>query len=127
MTNYVTSAGVQQFSITIASGSTTGTYTLPNSVGSGAFILWGGLNPSVSNNPAEDFARLSINTGTGVITATRNTGTAGTVVVTGCVVDGNTTNLIKTVTYGTINIATSSTSGTASALTGTVGNTAIHL
>lgn len=125
MTNYITAVGVQQFSITIASGSTTGTATI-NAVGSGAFIVMGGTNPSVSNNPAEDFAQVTLTNST-TITATRNTGTAGTVVVTGCIVDGDTTNLIKTVTYGTITIANTASSGTATTLTGTVGNTAIHL
>ncbi|OWK42486.1 Glycoprotein gp2 [Fimbriiglobus ruber] len=125
MTNYVTARGVQQFSITIASGNTTATATI-NSVGSGAFILCGGINPSVAANPAEDFAYLTLTNPT-TITATRQTGTTGTVVVTGCIVDGDTTNLIKSVQYGTITIATASTSGTATISAVTNTNTATHL
>jgi hypothetical protein len=125
MTNYITSVGVQQFSITIASGQTTGTATI-TSVGSGAFILFGGMNPSVSNDPAESFARVTLTNST-TITATRNTGTTGTIVVTGCIVDGDTTNLIKSVQYGSVTISSGNSSGTASISTVTNANTAIHL
>ena len=124
MTNYVTALGVQSFSITIASGSTTGTATI-NAVGSGAFILWDGENPSVSNDPAEDFAYLALTNST-TITATRNTGTAGTVKIYGCIVDGDTANLIKSVQYGTVTIA-SATSGTAAISAVTNANAAVHL
>ena len=98
MTNYITASGVQQFSITIASGQTTGTVTLPLSVSLLAMILQNGSNPSVSANPAECFAKLSINTATSVVTATRNTGTAGTIVVRGNVIDP-TSSLINSVQY----------------------------
>lgn len=125
MTNYITAQGVQQFSITIASGQTTGTATI-NPVAAGAFIMFGGVNPSVSNDPAEDYAYLTLTNAT-TVTATRNTGTTGTVVVTGCVVDGDTTNLIKSVQYGTVSILTAATSGTATISAVTNNNTAIHL
>lgn len=125
MTNYITSKGVQQFSITIASGQTTGTATI-NAVGSGAFILFGGVNPSIDNNPAEDFAYLTLTNST-TITATRNTGTSGTVVITGCIIDGDTTNLIKSVQYGTISLTNGSVSGTTIISSVTNANTAVHL
>ncbi len=112
MTNYITSVGVQKFSITIASGQTTGTATI-NAVGSGAFIMPGGCNPSVSSNGEEISAYLSLTNST-TITATRTLGTAGTIAVKGCIVDGNTTNLIKSVQFGTITLTTGVTSNTAS-------------
>lgn len=125
MTNYITSVGVQQFSITISSGSTNGTATI-TAVGSGAFIVYGGINPSVSNsNSNEAFAYLT-KTNSTTITATRNTGTAGTVVITGSIIDGDPTNLIKSVQYGTISIGAASSSGTASISAVTNANTAIH-
>lgn len=122
-TNYITSVGVQQFSITIASGQTTGTATI-TAVGSGAFILFGGVNPTVSANAEEDFATVTLTDST-TITATRRLGTAGTVTVTGSVVDGDTTNLVKSVQYGTVTIANASTSGTTSVSAVTNANTAI--
>ena len=112
MTNYVTAAGVQQFSITIASGNTTAAATI-NAVGSGAFILFGGMSPSVANNPAEDFASITLTNST-TITATRVLGTTGTVTITGSIIDGDTTNLIKSVQYGLVTIAAAASSGTAS-------------
>jgi hypothetical protein len=123
--NYITAAGVQQFSITIASGSLTGTATI-SAVGSGAFILFGGINPSNGSNPSLAFAYVTLTNST-TITATRNTSTSGTVVVTGSIVDGDTTNLIKSVQYGTVSIGAASTSGTAAINAVTNGNTAIHL
>lgn len=125
MTNYITAVGVQQFTITIASGSTTGTATI-NAVGSGAFILWDGNNNSVNGNPSRDYAYLALTNST-TITATRNTGTSGTVVVTGCIVDGDTTNLIQSVQHTTVTIASGSATGTATISSVTDNNTAIHL
>ena len=125
MTNYITAAGVQQFSITIASGSTTGTVNLGTAVGTGAFINYGGSNPSVTTDFAEAGAYLSWNTsgGTTTITATRQTGTTGTIVVTGSMTDGDTTNLISSVQQGTITI----TAGTTHTATVTmVSNAACH-
>ena len=123
-TNYLTSSGCQQFTITIASGATTGTATI-NATGSGAFIVYGGINPSVTTNAAEGFASLTLTNST-TVTANRNTGTAGTVVIRGCVVDGDTTNLIKSVQYGTATVAATATTGTASISAVTNNNTVIH-
>jgi hypothetical protein len=124
MTNYLTAQGVQQFSITITSGNTTGTATI-NAVGSGAFILFGGLNPSISNNPSESFAYLTLTNST-TVTATRNSGSSGTVVITGCIVDGDPTNLINSVQYGTITIGMGA-SGTTTISSVTNANAAVHL
>lgn len=124
MTNYITSAGVQNFSITIAALSTTGTATI-NAVGSGAYISAGGINPSVAANSEEIFAYLSLTNST-TITATRTLGTTGTVVVTGSIVDGDLTNLVKSVQYGTISVPTSSTSASAAISAVTVADTAVH-
>ncbi len=126
--NYTTAAGVQQFSITIASGSTTGTVNLGTAVGAGAYINYGGSNPSVTADFAEAGAYLSWATagGTTTITATRQTGTTGTVVVTGSITDGDTSNLVVAVQQGTVSIA-ASTSGTASVTApGSDGNSVIH-
>ncbi len=124
MVNYITSVGVQYYSITIASGSATGTATI-TAVGSGAFILHDGINPSASANTGEQQARVTLTNST-TITATRATLTAGTVVVKGCIIDADTTNLIKSVQYGTILISLASTSGTASISAVTDGNTAVE-
>lgn len=123
MTNYITSVGVQHFSITINSGGTTATATI-NAVGSGAFILFGGMNPSVASAANEAFAWITLTNST-TITATRNTGTAGSIIITGCIIDG-TSNLITSVQYGTVTI-TGTTTGSSSISAVTNANTAIHL
>jgi hypothetical protein len=123
--NYITARAVQQWTITIASGQTTGTATIL-SVGSGAFILFGGINPSISATPSEDFAYVTLTNAT-TITATRNTGTAGTVTVTGCIVDGDTTNLIESVQYKTVTISNLAVTGTVSITAVTNTNAAVHL
>jgi hypothetical protein len=120
--DYITSVGVQQFSITIPSSSTTATATI-TAVGSGAFILFDGINPSVAASPANDFASVTLTNST-TITATRNSGSSGSVLVTGCIIDGS-SNLINSVQYGTVTV--SSTSGTATISAVTNANTAIHL
>lgn len=124
MTNYITAVGSQQFSITIASGSLTGTATI-SAVGSGAFIIYGGINPSISADSAEQNAYLTLTNST-TITATRNTSTAGTVIVTGCIIDADTTNLIKSVQFGTVSLGNNTSSGTATITAVTNNNTAIH-
>lgn len=124
MTNYLASGGVQQFSISIGVGSTSATATI-NAVGSGAFILLGGINPSASSNPTEASAYLTLTNST-TVTAHRVIGTAGTVVVTGCIIDGDTTNLIKSVQYGVILIATGTTSNTATISAVNNNNAIVH-
>lgn len=100
--NYLTKRGVQQFTVTIASGNTTGTTTI-NSVGSLAFIVWGGSTTSVATATNEGYAYVQLTNST-TITATRNTGTAGTITITGSVVDA-TSNLVNSIHQGTLVIA----------------------
>lgn len=123
MVNYVTSKGVQNFTITIGSASTTGTATI-SAVGSGAYIVFGGENPSVAGTPSEDFAYLQLTNST-TITATRNT-TGGTTIIKGSIVDGDTTNLIKSVQQGTISISSGTGTGTAAISSVTNANAATH-
>jgi hypothetical protein len=122
-TNYITAVGTQQFSITIASGSLTGTATI-NAVGSGAFMLWQGQNPSDTSAQTDDTLCYLTISGT-TITATRGvTGSSQTITVLGVIIDGDTTNLIKSVQSGTVTIASGATTGTASISAVTNNNTA---
>lgn len=124
MTNYITSQGIQQFSITIGSSAVTGAVSI-NPVGSGAFILRGGEISPETVGVGAGCAYLSL-PNSSTILATRNSiGTAG-YTVTGCIVDGDTTNLIKSVQYGTISLGAGSPSGTASINPVTNNNTALH-
>lgn len=123
MTNYVTSKGVQSFSITITSLNLTGTATI-SAAGSGAYIIYEGLNPSNNGDPQLDFPYLQLTNST-TVTATVN-GTGGTIVIKGCVVDGDTTNLIKSVQQGTITISAGTGTGTASISAVTNANAATH-
>lgn len=124
MTNYLASGLVQQVTITIANGATTGTATI-NAVGSGAFIVYQGENPTDTANVNDSMCRVEITNST-TITATRGaTGSSQSVTVNAVIIDGDTTNLIKTVQYGTIAMTTAQTSNTATLGTAvTDGNTA---
>lgn len=125
MKNYTTSVGVQQFSITIASAASTGTAII-SAVGSGAFILWGGENPSTASTDSQDLAYLQLTNST-TITATRNGAASGdTIVIKGSIIDGDTSNLIKSVQQGTISFSSAQTSNTATISPVTVGNAAVH-
>lgn len=123
MTNYLASAGVQYFSISIPSGSIGANHTI-NAVGPGAFILWGGSTTDSAGVPKIIFTRVTLTSSTN-IQALRNSSSSGNVVVQGCIVDGDTTNLIKSVQYGTVPISLT-TSGTATISAVTNANTAIH-
>lgn len=122
MTNYITSVGVQHFSISMSNASS-GTATI-TAVGSGAFIIYGGFLDNANGNPSLAMAYLQKTSST-VITATRNGNNFQGPTVTGCIIDGDTTNLIKSVQQGTISIS-ASTSGTASINPVTSANTAVH-
>ena len=115
---------VQPFSITIPAGKTSASAYI-GTVGLDAFIVWSGENPSVANDPAEDFAYLTL-ANPSTVTATRNTGTAGTVVISGYVIDAP-SSLIASVQYGTVVIAGSASSGTATINSVNNSNAAIHL
>jgi hypothetical protein len=110
LTNYANS--VQQVSITIASGSTTGTATIDAAVGTHWMECQGQRTSATSQNNRA-FARVSISGTT--VTATRNTGTSSTVVVNAFIVDAD-ANLVDSVQYGTI---TGETTATISSVTTT--------
>lgn len=125
MTNYVTAQGVQNFSIAIASPNLTGTVTI-NAVGSGAYIHYGGQNPNNSGNPSGDFSYLTLTNPT-TITAARISSVGGTTTISGCIVDADTTNLVKSVQFGTAIISSSATSGTSTISAVTNANAAVSL
>lgn len=123
MTAALTSVGVQQVSITIASGATTGTATI-TAVGAGAFIVWDGQTTTDSSTAVSALARIEI-TNTTTITATRNTSSTDTITINAVVIDGDATNLIKSVQSGTTTILTAATTGTSTISAVTNTNTAI--
>ncbi len=123
MPNYITSVGVQNFSIAVTNTNASAALTI-TTVGTGAFLHFGGNITDTTGNPAINFADLVL-TNTSTITAARNTGT-GNITVTGSIIDGNTTNLIKSVQSGTIAKGSGSTTATASISAVTDANTAVH-
>lgn len=124
MTAALTSVGVQTGTITIASGNLTGTATI-TAVGSGAFLIWQGQNANDTTDNGDATASITLTNST-TITATRgSTGTAKSMTVNYVIVDGDTTNLIKSVQFGTVTMAAGSGSGTATISAVTNNNTAI--
>lgn len=124
MTAALTSVGVQQVTITIANGATTGTATI-TAVGAGAFIDDQGQTTTDSTTAVSALARVEITNST-TITATRNTSSTDTVTVTAVIVDGDTTNFIKTVQNITTTILTAATTGTTTVTSVTNTNTFIN-
>lgn len=122
MTSYLASGGVQWFTITIASGQTTGTASI-SAVGSGAFMVWQGETTTDSTTTTSAEAVLSISGTT--VTATRAASSTDTITVNGAIVDGDTTNLVKSVQYGSLTIGSAATTNTASITAVTNNNTAI--
>lgn len=96
---------VQQVSITIPSGSTTGTATINPAVGT-FWPIYQGNTTSAATNQAESLARVSVSGTT--VTATRALGTAGTCVVNAVIIDAD-SSLIKSVQQGTITGASTAT------------------
>lgn len=123
-TNYITTTGVQNFSITIASGSTSGTATITG-VGTGAFIIYAGESSPTSTSMAQAATRVELTNST-TVTANRNASPVTTVTVKGSVIDA-TSSLITSIQKGTITIASGATTGTASISAVTNANTAVHL
>lgn len=110
MTAALTSVGIQQVSITIPSGQTTSSVSI-NTVGAGAFLVWQGFNAANAAAQVDDSnAYLTFTTSS--VTATRGVSSANTVTVNGAVIDGDTTNLIKSVQSGTIVVSSTNTSAT---------------
>jgi len=124
VTAALSAVGVQYVSITIAAGSTSNTATI-TAVGTGGFIILMGQSCSGSQtSETKGLARVEL-TNTTTVTANRNTSDASlTLTVKACVVDGDTTNLIKSVQSGTIALSTVQTSNTASISAVTNNNTA---
>ncbi len=101
---------VQQVSITIAGGSTTGTATI-SAVGSQAFIVRQGqteTNSAIAYTTG--VARVTLTNST-TVTATRNSSDATKTITVNCAVVDATTNLVTSVQFGTVAVA--GTSGTA--------------
>lgn len=121
MANYVNL--VQQVSITIASGATTGTASVSAATGT-FFLLYQGNSTSATTSMAQSLARVSISGTT--VTATRNTSSTNTCTVNAVVVDADGTNLVSSVQFGTIAV-TAGTSNTASISSVTTGNSVVAL
>lgn len=94
----------QQVSITIASGSVTNTTTVGSPVSSKAFLMYQGSKTNQANASGvtnSEYGYLQLNTGTGVVTATRQGSNTDTLTLTGVVIDP-TSNLVKSIEQGTI-------------------------
>lgn len=123
MTVALTSIGIQQASVTIISGATSGTASITQ-VGTGAFPVWQGeiTNDSADVVSALGYVQLLNNT---TVQAVRSTSSTNTITINVAVVDGDTTNLIKTVQSGITTIATGNVSATSSISTVTNAHAAI--
>jgi hypothetical protein len=116
----------QVVTITIASGSTTGTASINAAVGT-QFIVWNGELCTQTTNTARSLARISISGTT--LTATRANGTSDTITVKVTVIDA-TSSLVASsanVQYGTITITASNLTGTAAISAVTAANAALHI
>lgn len=105
---------VQPFEITIGTGATSNTYSLPTGVNtSNSVIFFGGFTTDNTGTAFREFMpRVEITNGT-TVTAYRNTSSASFgVTVRGTVVEFD-SSLIGSVQRGTVGIASSSISGTA--------------
>lgn len=112
MTAALTSAGIQYFTLSIASGATSAT-ALITGVGAGAYLSPMGQKYSLSNtDPRNSLGRMTLTDPT-TVTGTLNTIGPGTLTLNGCIVDADTTNFIKSVQYGTISLSTAQVSNTA--------------
>lgn len=120
--DYLSSVGVQHFSISIAAASTTGTATISAVNTSRAFIVWGG-NETTAITIASGHCHIQLTNST-TITATRS-GTSGTITVRGCIVDAS-PGLIDSVEYGTVTIAAGNSTGTATISAVNANNTVLH-
>lgn len=113
MTSYI--SGIQQVSITIANGATSGTATISAATGTGILVKQGSTSGLAGTNPARAATRLEYTNST-TITAYRNTADAATCTVNATVVDAK-SDLVSSVQYGTINTSTGSGTATISAVT----------
>lgn len=123
MTAALTSVGVQYVSIAVGSLASSNTATI-TAVGSGAYIIWMGRKYSTTDIDATlAMGRIEL-TNTTTVTATRGSAVdTNTMTMTACIVDGDTTNFVKTVQSSTIALSTAQTSNTATISAVTNNNT----
>jgi len=123
-TSALTSVGIQYVSISIGATNTSGTATI-SAVGSGAYIIWLGQKFSTSStSETTGLGRVELTNST-TVTAYRNSA-GNTLTVNALVVDGDTTNLVKSVQKGTLAFAGSNTTKTATISAVTNNNTVIN-
>lgn len=104
----------EQFSVTIASSSATGTATLTKRVNTAtSFIVWGGQIASATNTE-NTLARLVLTDGV-TVTATRDTASATTITVSGTVVYCS-PQFVKSVQAGSVSITGAATTSTITAV-----------
>lgn len=118
---------VQEFTITIAGGSTSNTATISSVSTSTAMIVWAGSTaPSTTTaDPSTCWGRLTLTDST-TVTFVRNTSHATeTLVVSGYVVEW-TSAACSNVQYGTVSIAAGSTSNTATITSVTTTNSLVQ-
>ena len=116
-TKYVNS--VQHETVTIASGSTSGTTSVTAATGT-FILLYNGCYTSAAADNSEAFAGVTISGTT--LTATRGLGTAGAVTCSVDLIDA-TSNLVTSVQFGSKSLTTSS--GTSTITTVTTTNSAV--
>lgn len=109
-------ASVQQVSITIAAGATSGTATISSVDTSRTFLVYQNFtNTNTGGVPNETLARIELTNAT-TVTAYRNTSDAVfTVTVNATVVEG-TSSLVDSVEYGTVSISSSTGTATISSV-----------
>jgi len=105
MTTYINS--IQHITVTIASGSSTGTATISSVDTSKTFLIFGGVTTTDGGSTSGGIGYVTLTNAT-TVTATR-TGTAAiTVTITVTVVEA-TSSLVSSVQYGTVSISATTT------------------
>jgi|GEM_PF-4972260 len=116
---------VQQVTITIANGATTGTATITGVVTANTDIVWGGIYHGDSGATMDSFACSITLTNTTTVTATRNTSAVGTLTVQATVVEYTAIALASAIQYGTITLGSTVTTNTATITAVTTANAVI--
>lgn len=119
-TKYINS--VTPESLTIASGATTASTTVPAATGT-YFLLWGGSSTTATTSSAQGFCYVTLSGTT--LTATRTTSSTNTCTANVTLVDA-TANLVTSVQRGTIAITTG-TSNTATISSVTTANSSVNI
>jgi hypothetical protein len=119
---------VQEFTITVGSGSTSNTYTLPTSVTVANAVIWWANQTTDDASGTGRFNEVCLRvalTGTNQVTATRGSSATTSSTVYGTVVEFQSSALTANgVQAGTISVASSSATGTAT-LSNAVGSLAV--